>query len=93
MIQIQNFTYQLFPNLSSMFYDRQKIFAFHENEIEKILKQFKLWNKFENNKLKCAICGSIISRQNFGCIFLSREGTVKVACSHPECLEKVHEMI
>jgi len=76
-----------------MFPDRKKLPAFHEDNIEEILKRFKLWEKFENNELECAICGSTISRDSFGCIFLSREGTVNVACSNPECLEKVYELI
>lgn len=73
-----------------MFSDRKKLSVFHENNIEEILKQFKLWKKFENGNLKCSLCGSIISKENLGCIFLSRENTVNVACSNPECLEKVY---
>ena len=76
-----------------MFPERKKLPAFHENNIEEILRRFKLWKKFENNELECAICGSTIFKDNLGCIFLSREGTVNVACSNPECLERVHELI
>lgn len=76
-----------------MFPYRKKLSVFHENNIEQILKQFKLWEKFLNSELKGGICGSIISKENFGCIFLSKDGIVKVACSNPECLEKVNEEI
>lgn len=76
-----------------MFSDRKKFPAFHENNIEGILKRFKLWKKFENKELMCAICSSILFKENFGCIFLSKEGVVSVACSNPECLERVHEEI
>jgi hypothetical protein len=76
-----------------MFRIRKKIPVFHENNLEQILKRFKLWKKFENNELKDAICGCVITRENFGCIFLTKDGTVKVACSNPECLEKVYEDI
>ena len=76
-----------------MFPDRKKLPAFHENNIEEILKRFKLWKKLENKELTCAICGSMVSKENFGCIFLSREGAVNVACSNPECLERVYEEI
>ena len=76
-----------------MFPERKKLPAFHENNIEEILRRFKLWKKFWNNELECAICGSIVSKNSFGCIFLSRKGTVNVACSNPECLEKVYELI
>ena len=76
-----------------MFPDRKKLPAFHENNLEAILKRFKLWKEFKNNELECAICGSTVSKDSFGCIFLSREGTVNVACSNPECLERVHELI
>lgn len=73
-----------------MLSDRKKLPVFHQNNIEEILKRFKLWKKFENSELKCVMCGSVISKDNFGCIFLSREGNVNVACSNPECLEKVY---
>ncbi len=76
-----------------MFPDRKKLPAFHENDLEEILKRFKLWKKLENRELTCAICGSILSKENFGCIFLSKESAVNVACSNPECLERVHEEI
>jgi hypothetical protein len=76
-----------------MFNNRKRLPVFHEDNIEEILKRFKLSQKFENNELKCAICESIVSKNNFGCLFLSKDGTVKVACSNPECLEKVYEMI
>lgn len=76
-----------------MFPDRKKLPAFHENNLEEILKRFKLWKKLKNKELTCAICGSIVFKENFGCIFLSREGAVNVACSNPECLERVHEEI
>jgi hypothetical protein len=76
-----------------MFNDRKRLPAFHERNIEEILKRFKLWKKFENNELECAICKSAISKDNFGCIFLSREDMINVACSNPECLQKVSELI
>lgn len=76
-----------------MFSDRKKLPAFHQDNIEEILKRFKLWKKFWNNELECTICGSTVTKINFGCIFLSKEGIVNVACSNPECLVKVNELI
>ena len=76
-----------------MFPDRKKLPAFHENDLEEILKRFKLWNKLENNQLRCILCGLTVSKINFGCIFLSKDGLVKVVCSYPECLEKVYKEI
>jgi hypothetical protein len=76
-----------------MYPDRKKLPVFHQNNFEEILKRFKLWKKFENNELECAICGSSVRMDSFGCIFLSREGNVNVACSNPECLERVYELI
>ncbi len=76
-----------------MFNYRRKLPAFHERNIEDILKRFKLWKKFEDGELKCIICECVITNDNFGCILLSKEGTVNVACSNPECLEKVYDVI
>lgn len=72
-----------------MFRERRKIPVFHEKELEEVLEKFHLLEKMENNELKCSICNIIISQDNFGCLFLSKEGNVKVSCSNPECLEKV----
>ena len=76
-----------------MFPDRKKFPVFHENNIDQILNRFKLLKKLENNELKCSTCESTVTRKNFGCLFLSKDGNVKVTCSNPECLEKVYEEI
>jgi len=76
-----------------MYYDRKKLPVFHEKELQTILQKFNLFTKMQNNELLCYICEKIISKENFGCIFLTNKGTVEVSCSNPECLEKVYEVI
>jgi len=76
-----------------MFRERRKLPVFHEKEFEEILRRFNLLEKLKNNELKCYICHVLISKDNFGCIFLSKKEKIEVACSHPECLEKVYKEI
>lgn len=76
-----------------MFPERRKLPVFHERELEEILGRLGLLEKLKNHELVCSICEVGISKDNFGCIYLSREGKIDVACSNPECLEKVHEKI
>lgn len=76
-----------------MFPERRKFLVFHEKELENILRRFNLLKKLENNELACSICGIDVSKDNFGCIYLSKEGEIRVACSKPECLERVYKEI
>jgi len=76
-----------------MFSERRKLTVFHEKEFESILRKFSLLEKLKNNQLTCSLCKVNISKDNFGCIYLSREGKVEVTCSNPECLEKVYKEI
>jgi len=72
-----------------MFQERRKLPAFHEKEMEKILEKFDLLEKMNNRELNCSICNVLISKINFGCIYISKDKTIKITCSNPECLEKV----
>ena len=72
-----------------MFHERRPFAAFHERDLEKILNKFALLEKMKNNALKCNICNTLITKENFGCIYLSKENKIDISCSNPECLEKV----
>jgi len=70
--------------------ERRRFPVFHEKELEEILEKLDLLEKMKNREIKCSVCNTIISKENFGCIYLSKEGDIKVACSNPECLERVN---
>ena len=74
-----------------MFRERRRLPVFHEKELEEILRRFDLLEKMKNNELVCSICDVNISKDNFGCIYLSKEEKIAVTCSNPECLERVHK--
>lgn len=76
-----------------MFRERQEFPVFHEKNLENILERFDLLEKLKNNELRCSICHVSISKENFGCIYLSKDKEIGVACSNPECLEKVYKEI
>ena len=68
---------------------RKQLPAFHENQLEDILQKFNLLEIMEKGELLCSICNITITKENFGCIFLDKDGEVRTSCSNPECLEKV----
>jgi len=72
-----------------MMKDEKEIPVFLEKEIDIILNRLGLLEKFNKNELKCYFCDVLISRENFGCVFLTKENRMVVCCSNPECFEKV----
>jgi len=73
-----------------MLSERRRFPVFLEKEFEEILEKLDLLEKIKNQEIRCSICNTIISKENFGCIYLSKEGDVRVTCSNPECLERVN---
>lgn len=76
-----------------MFRDRKNLPVFHENDFEEILSKFNLLVPIQNGDLKCSICDILITKENFGCILLTKKGEIKTTCSNPECLENVYQVI
>lgn len=72
-----------------MFKYLREIPVFHEDDFELILRKFNLFEKLQRKELLCSICGILIEKDNFGCIYLVDENMVKVSCSDSKCLEKV----
>ncbi len=67
---------------------KKELFAFHEQNLEEILKNLDLLEDFKNRKLKCSICGKIITKGNLGCIY-PEKGKIKVCCADLKCLAVV----
>lgn len=76
-----------------MFVDRRELPVFHEDNLEVILNKLNLLEKMQRNELLCSICNVIITKENFGCIYLNKDNNVEVCCSNPECFKKVSEEI
>jgi len=75
-----------------MYEERRKFPVFKEKNLEKILGRLGLLQPMQNNELRCRFCDIVISKQNFGAIFLDEE-TVRVSCFKHGCLEQISEVI
>ncbi len=67
---------------------KKRILAVHEQNLDSFLQSVGLLEALENGQLKCGICGSLITRENFRCIYPDK-GELKVCCSVLHCYETV----
>tara|TARA_B100000745_G_scaffold48410_1_gene29040 strand:- start:6955 stop:7197 length:243 start_codon:yes stop_codon:yes gene_type:complete len=70
----------------------QNIDAIHERDLDKFLKQEKLFEKFENSEILCKFCRTEITRDNLYSI-LPESGAFNFICSKSECVAKLMEYI
>jgi hypothetical protein len=68
---------------------KKEILAIHEHDLEYFLNKLELLDEFNSAKLKCSMCGTIIVKENFGCIYPER-GDIKFCCSKLDCLNKIN---
>lgn len=66
----------------------EKIRAVHDVDLDKLMKNLGVLERFNNGDLRCSTCGKTITRENLGC-FYAEENEVKVCCVDIECFEKV----
>ncbi len=62
--------------------------AVHDSDLEKFLAKLGLLNKIKEGKIRCSICGDVITLDNFLCIY-PEEGQIRVCCNKRDCYEKV----
>ena len=67
---------------------RRKIFAIHDKDLDPFLDGLGLLEAFQNGQLKCAICGSVINRENFRCVYPENDD-IKFCCSTLQCYNEV----
>jgi hypothetical protein len=65
-----------------------RILAVHENDLDAFLKSLGLLEAFEKQELKCALCGTTITKENFLCVF-PENGEIKVCCNKLGCYEAI----
>lgn len=68
--------------------ETKKIKAVFEPELEKVLRQLGLWDKLQQNELKCSLCGDPVTLDNLQYIFPHNK-RVLVGCNKPVCVEKI----
>ncbi len=62
--------------------------AMLDSDLDKLMDQLGMLELMNAGKLKCAICGKKITRENFYCLYVE-EGEIKFCCNQVSCYEKV----
>lgn len=64
--------------------------AIHTHDLDKLLENLNLLGEFKSGKLKCHFCRDIISKDNFGAVFVKNED-ILLTCSKLECLTQIEQ--
>lgn len=64
--------------------------AVHSQDLKALLEKWGYLPDFQNGKLKCNMCGDVLSEKNFGAIF-SKNNKILFSCSKLECLAKIQK--
>lgn len=62
--------------------------AMLDSDLDKLLGQLGMLELMNAGKLKCAICGKKITRENFYGLYVEH-GEIKFCCNQISCYEKV----
>jgi len=68
--------------------DKTIIQAIHENDIEKILHDLKIFDDVQNGKFKCSVCNELMNINNIGSI-RSKGGSIILCCSQIDCIQSI----
>jgi hypothetical protein len=68
--------------------EKRTLKAVYEADLKRLLESLGLLKEFEEGKLRCPICGTIITVENFWGLYPSGQ-EVKVCCSDPNCYMKI----
>ena len=66
--------------------------AVHDSDLEKFLEKLKLLDKIKGGRLRCSICGDVVTLDNFLCVY-PEDGQIKVCCNKRACYEEVFTKI
>jgi hypothetical protein len=66
------------------------IHAVHDYDLEQFWKNLGILEAIQKGQAKCAICGSVINKDNFQCAY-SIHGTIEICCDKLECFQEALE--
>ena len=64
------------------------VLAVHDNDLDTLLKEIDVFDKLVEGKMRCIVCGTIITRENIGFLFLD-EDEVELCCDKIECYYEI----
>ena len=67
---------------------KKEVEAIHKHDVEKLLKNLGLFEKFKSGNIGCQFCKDAIEESNFGAIFPSGQN-ILFSCSKLECMTKL----
>jgi len=67
---------------------KETIYAVHDRDLEVFLKSIGLLEKITNGEIKCVECDTVITLENIGFIFPSKE-KIEICCDSPKCYHKM----
>ena len=70
---------------------KERIYAVHEREIEIFLEKIGVLEEIKEGNVRCAVCGRVITIENFGAIFY-KNGERIVVCDNVECIYSINEV-
>ncbi len=68
--------------------DKKILNAIHERDIDTLLKKLNLKEDFDNEKIKCKFCNTVINKKNIYSLF-PESGNIKFVCDKPECVNQM----
>jgi len=63
--------------------------AIHEEDLKELLINFDLYDKFQESRVKCKYCSSLININNISAIIID-EGHLEFICNNENCYEKLN---
>jgi hypothetical protein len=70
----------------------KRILAVHEKDLDTFLESLGLLEALEKHELRCSLCDSIITRENFLCAY-PENGKIQVCCNAVECYKTMNKRI
>ena len=69
---------------------KQELDFVYDEDLLPVLEKIGIKNDFLAGKIKCHFCNAVVTEENLYSFFLE-EGSVKMVCDKPDCIEKLKE--
>ena len=70
-------------------FKRTKLRVVHEDDLLSLISSLGIAEDIQQGKFRCVCCETVISMDNLWGI-ISREGSIQLICSDPECLPEIY---
>ncbi len=67
----------------------KEVKAVHERDLDKLLQQLGIKERFDASEMKCKFCGTVVTLDNLYSV-LPQSGTVHLICNLSDCIGQFH---